>query len=240
LPSAQFSAASHALQHTFIDTHKLYQVGSWVDKDGNHIEMGLHVFFGCYYNLFGIFRRLGIFDSSLRLKEHTHTFINTGGRVGELDFRMNGIGAPFNGVKAFLTSTQLGIGDKIANAVALATSPVVKALFNFDAAMVDVRNLDDVTFSEWFEGQGGSRGSILRLWDPIAYALGFIDCDHISARCMLTIFQLFAVRSEASVLRMLEGSPEDFIHTPILAYLAERNVKVRTAAVVVVHITTIL
>ena len=28
------------------------KVGSWVDKEGNHIEMGLHVFFGCYYNLF--------------------------------------------------------------------------------------------------------------------------------------------------------------------------------------------
>lgn len=46
-----------------------------------------------------------------------------------------------------------------------------------------------MTFSEWFEGKGGSRGSIERLWDPIAYALGFIDCDNISARCMLTIFQ---------------------------------------------------
>ena len=33
------------------------KVGSWVDKDGNHIEMGLHVFFGCYYNLFGILIR---------------------------------------------------------------------------------------------------------------------------------------------------------------------------------------
>lgn len=28
------------------------KVSSWQDKDGNHIEMGLHVFFGCYYNLF--------------------------------------------------------------------------------------------------------------------------------------------------------------------------------------------
>ncbi len=36
---------------------------------------------------------------------------------------------------------------------------------------------------------------------------GFIDCDNISARCMLTIFQLFAVRSEASVLRMCEVRP---------------------------------
>ena len=34
------------------------------------------------------------------------------------------------------------------------------------------------------------------MWDPIAYALGFIDCDQISARCMLTIFMLFAIRTE--------------------------------------------
>lgn len=54
----------------------------------------------------------------------------------------------------------------------------------------DVRALDKITFSEWFEGKGGSRGSISRMWDPVAYALGFIDCDHISARCMLTIFQV--------------------------------------------------
>ncbi|CAM9332312.1 unnamed protein product [Discosporangium mesarthrocarpum] len=204
------------------------KVGSWVDKDGNHIEMGLHVFFGCYYNFFGIFRRLGIFDTSLRLKDHVHQFINKGGIVGGLDFRMGGIGAPFNGLKAFATTDQLGILDKLSNAVALATSPVVKALFSFDAAMEDVRALDNVSFSEWFQGQGGSRGSIERLWDPIAYALGFIDCDHISARCMLTIFQLFGVRSEASVLRMLEGSPEDFIHKPILKYLADRGVAVNT------------
>ena len=67
-----------------------------------------------------------------------------------------------------------------------------------------VRELDDITFTEWFTSFGGSRGSIDRMWDPIAYALGFIDCDHISAQCMLTIFMLFAIRTEASVLRMLE------------------------------------
>lgn len=204
------------------------KVGSWVDKDGNHVEMGLHVFFGCYYNFFGIFRRLGIFDSALRLKVHTHQFVNKGGKLGALDFRMGGIGAPFNGLKAFATTEQLGIYDKLANALALGTSPIVKALLNFDAAMVDVRELDKITFSEWFEGKGGSRGSITRMWDPVAYALGFIDCDHISARCMLTIFQLFAIRSEASVLRMLEGSPDEFIHQPMLKYLGERGVKHHT------------
>lgn len=213
------------------------KVGSWIDKDGNHIEMGLHVFFGCYYNLFGIFRRLGIYESSLRLKQHDHTFINKGGGVAGLDFKLgadkilgdNAFGAATNGIYAFLTSGQLGLGDKLANAIALGNpigSPIVKALFNFDAGMKDVRALDGISFTEWFMGQGGSRGSIERLWDPIAYALGFIDCDNISARCMLTIFQLFACRTEASVLRMCEGSPDTFMHKPIQKYLDDRGVKI--------------
>jgi len=67
------------------------------------------------------------------------------------------------------------------------------------------------------------------MWDPIAYALGFVDCDHISARCMLTIFMLFAIRTEASVLRMLQGSPQSGLHDPILKYLDDRGVKVHTS-----------
>ena len=160
------------------------------------------------------------------MKEHTHTFINTGGSIGELDFRLGGIGAPINGLAAFARTEQLGIADKLANAVALATSPVVRALFDFDGALQDIRNLDNISFSEWFIGKGGSRGSIQRMWDPIAYALGFMDCDNTSARCMLTIFQLFAVRTEASVLRMLEGSPNEYLHKPIVKYLEDRGVKI--------------
>lgn len=75
------------------------KVGSWIDKDGNHLEMGLHVFFGCYYNLFGLMAKVGALDN-LRLKQHTHTFVNEGGRIGELDFRFL-TGAPFNGLKLF-------------------------------------------------------------------------------------------------------------------------------------------
>merc|ERR1711871_1105325 len=201
------------------------KLGSWVDRDGNHVEMGLHVFFGCYYNLFGIMKRVGAFEH-LRLKEHTHTFINEGGRIGELDFRLSGTGAPINGLVSFAFTQQLEIQDKIANAVALATSPVVRALFDFDGALQDIRNLVNISFSDWFISKGGSRGSIDRLWDPICYALGFLDCDNTSARCMLTIFQLFAVRSEASVLRMLEGSPHEYLHKPIVKYLEDRGVKI--------------
>jgi len=200
------------------------KVSSWLDGDGNHIEQGLHVFFGCYYNLFGIMRRTGSFDQ-LRLKEHTHTFINSGGGIGELDFKFP-IGAPISGLNAFLRTEQLGIVDKFHNAVRLGTSPIVRALVDFDGGMDMVRELDDITFTEWFTQLGGSRGSLDRMWDPIAYALGFIDCDTISARAMLTIFMLFAIRTEASVLRMLEGSPQTYLHDPILKYLDDRGVKI--------------
>ncbi|MBD2593948.1 9,9'-di-cis-zeta-carotene desaturase [Nostoc spongiaeforme FACHB-130] len=202
------------------------KVGSWVDGDGNHVEMGLHVFFGCYYQLFELMEKVGAL-SHLRLKEHTHTFINKGGRTGALDFRFF-TGAPFNGLKAFFTTSQLSLQDKLQNAIALGTSPIVRGLIDFDGAMKTIRNLDKISFADWFCRHGGSEGSIKRMWNPIAYALGFIDCENISARCMLTIFQFFAVRSEASVLRMLEGSPEGYLHKPILEYLAARGTKVYT------------
>jgi len=204
------------------------KVSSWKDKDGNHIEMGLHVFFGCYYNLFGIMKRTGSFDTELRIKEHVHTFVNEGGKLGALDFRFP-IGAPVSGLQAFAKTEQLGLEDKFHNALRLGTSPIVRALIDFDGGMDMVRELDDITFTEWFTQLGGSRGSLDRMWDPIAYALGFVDCDNISARCMLTIFMLFAIRTEASVLRMLEGSPQTGLHDPILKYLDDRGVTVNTS-----------
>ncbi len=202
------------------------KVGSWVDGDGNSIEMGLHVFFGCYYNLFDLMRKVGAFEHLL-LKEHTHIFVNRGGVLGALDFRFP-LGAPFNGLKAFFTTSQLSVQDKAMNAIALGTSPIVRGLVDFEGAMKTIRNLDSISFADWFRQQGGSEGSLKRMWNPIAYALGFIDTENISARCMLTIFQFFAAKTEASVLRMLAGSPHEYLHKPIVNYLEARGTKIYT------------
>ncbi len=202
------------------------KVGSWVDPDGNHVEMGLHVFFGCYYNLFALMKKVGAFDDLL-LKEHVHTFINRGGETGSLDFRFP-VGAPLHGLKAFFTTSQLSVQDKIQNAIALGTSPIVRGLIDFDGAMKTIRNLDKVSFADWFRGQGGNQNSLKRLWNPIAYALGFIDTENISARCMLTIFQFFATKTEASMLRMLAGSPNEYLHKPIVEYLEKKGAKIYT------------
>jgi len=199
------------------------KVGSWEDPDGNHIEMGLHVFFFNYANLFALMRKVGAIDNLLP-KDHTHLFVNKGGDLRELDFRFP-IGAPFNGLKAFFTTPQLDWIDKLRNALALGTSPIVLGLVNYEAAMKVIRDLDRISFQDWFVGHGGSPRSIERMWNPIAYALGFIDCEAISARCMLTIFMMFASKTEASKLNLLKGSPHRWLTGPILDYIQQRGAK---------------
>ncbi len=199
------------------------KVGSWVDEGGNHIEMGLHVFFFNYANLFALLRKVGALDNLLP-KDHTHLFVNTGGDLRELDFRFP-IGAPFNGLKAFFTTPQLDWIDKLRNALALGTSPIVRGLVDYEGAMAVIRDLDRISFKAWFTGHGGSERSLKRLWDPISYALGFIDCEAISARCMLTIFLMFATKTEASKLNLLKGSPHRWLTGPILDYITARGAR---------------
>ena len=202
------------------------KVSSWVDPDGNHIEMGLHVFFFNYANLFSLMHKVGAFENLLP-KDHTHTFINRGGRLGKLDFHFP-IGAPVNGLKAFFTTSQLSWKDKLQNAIALGTSPLVRGILDYEGAMKTIRALDSVSFADWFRRHGGSNGSLKRLWDPIAYALGFISTENISARCMLTVFQMFAAKTEASKLNLLKGSPAEYLHRPIVNYLEAHGAKIHT------------
>jgi zeta-carotene desaturase len=188
--------------------------------------MGLHVFFNNYYNLFALMNRLGAGEVFLP-KEHVHNFINSGGEVGKLDFQFL-LGAPFHGLKAFFTTAQLTIVDKLRNALALGTSPIVPGLVSYETAMKMIRDLDRVSFADWFRSHGGNNHSLRRMWDPIALALGFIDTENISARCMLTIFLMFATKTEASRLNMLAGSPEEYLHKPIVNYLTTKGVKIHT------------
>jgi zeta-carotene desaturase len=48
-------------------------------------------------------------------------------------------GAPISGLQAFAGTEQLGLADKFHNAVRLGTSPIVRALFDFDGGMDMVR-----------------------------------------------------------------------------------------------------
>ena len=179
---------------------------------------------------FGRILRLGFGTTDRRVPAGQHRSTGASpirrhlGDLRELDFRFP-IGAPFNGLKAFFTTPQLSWIDKLRNALALGTSPIVRGLVDYEGAMRTIRALDSVSFQDWFVGHGGSPESIRRMWNPIAYALGFIDCEAISARCMLTIFMMFAAKTEASKLNLLKGSPHRWLTGPILDYIQQRGGK---------------
>ncbi|KAL0425377.1 UNVERIFIED_CONTAM: Zeta-carotene desaturase, chloroplastic/chromoplastic [Sesamum radiatum] len=205
------------------------KVGSYVDKQGNHIEMGLHVFFGCYNNLFRLMKKVGA-DKNLIVKDHIHSFVNKGGHIGELNFRFP-VGAPLHGIRAFLMTNQLKVLAILHVPAVFMTLRIIQRTCIFpEYPIFSVMEVVDLTYDIARNAValalvqlGGTRTSIQRLWDPVAYALGFIDCDNISARCMLTIFTLFATKTEASLLRMLKGSPDVYLSGPIRKYIMDKG-----------------
>ena len=104
--------------------------------------------------------------------------------------------------------------DKARNALALALSPVVKALvdsvrmisyflvcFNINPcsykllSYLKLHFFLQISFSDWFLSKGGTRTSIQRMWDPVAYAL----------------------------LRMLKGSPDVYLSAPIRKHITDKG-----------------
>ncbi|KAJ6760050.1 ZETA-CAROTENE DESATURASE CHLOROPLASTIC/CHROMOPLASTIC [Salix purpurea] len=71
---------------------------------------------------------------------------------------------------------------------------LVRALIDPDGALRDIRDLDSISFSDWFLSKGGTRMSIQRMWDPVAYALG-----------------------------MLKGSPDVYLSGPIRKYIEDKG-----------------
>ena len=78
--------------------------------------------------------------------------------------------------------------DKLRNALALGTSPIVRGLVDYEGAMKIIRDLDKISFKEWFLNHGGSIRSLERMWDPIAYALGFINCQRYFSKMHVNYF----------------------------------------------------
>ena len=97
-----------------------------------------------------------------------------------------------------------------ANSLALGTSPVVRALIDPEGGMEAVRNLDNVSFADWFRSHGGSQGSIDMMWDPIgAFHLALATALFGPPRFSLlhvqgTPFSCFSGRASSAGCRVIQ------------------------------------
>ena len=93
--------------------------------------------------------------------------------------------------------------DKLRNAIALGTSPIVRGLVDYEGAMQIIRELDSVSFQSWFLNHGGSLKSIERMWNPIYRFVhwdggGIDSCSHSS-----TFFKNEEIAGEQNSAKLL-------------------------------------
>ncbi len=194
------------------------KVSSWVE-DGNTVESGLHIFFGCYTELLEMTKRVDAYRN-IRWKEHTIHVARPGGRTSR--FRFPAVPAPFNGIMAFTSGDLLTWREKLTNALALVRPWVLP--------LEKVAKWDDRTYAEWHRGYGIAEGVLAKWWNPIALSMGFLPADEMSARPMTTVFHHFSRKADASRVGFLDGPPSERLHRPFAEYIEARGGEIRTGA----------
>lgn len=138
------------------------KVASFKDKDGNHIEMGLHVFFGCYFNLFRLMAKCGVLNNLL-LKVNVYLVGDSKAFLEHAFFRNTHHVYSFSNMRSFMN------GCPVLHQHAACPQEHVHTFINKDG---DVRGLDfrfflgDTKIGAPFhgtavsEGAGGKKGAL--------------------------------------------------------------------------------
>ncbi len=188
------------------------KVSSWNDQDGDPIESGLHIFFGCYKKLFPFLKRVGAYQH-INWKEHTILVAQANGKTHRLHFP--NIPAPFSGIVAFSWNKLFTLSEKLTNIPGLFVVYVRGLGYN--------KKLDRFSYAQWHKRRWMQQSVVDKLWNAISLSTGFIGADEMSARPMTTVFHYFARSTNASKLGFLNGTPERQIFEPIRHYLEERG-----------------
>ncbi len=188
------------------------KVSSWQDAQGDSIESGVHIFFGCYKQLLPFLKRVGAYKN-IKWKEHTILMARPQGQTARLHFP--NLPAPFSGIVAFSNNDLFTWQEKLTN---------VGGLFILYIRGLDfIKKLDKYSYADWHRKRGMRQSVIDKLWNAISLSTGFLPAEEMSARPMATVFHYFARSTRASELGFLDTSPAEGIFEPIRAYLTLRG-----------------
>jgi len=198
------------------------KVAAWQDPDGDWYETGLHIFFGAYPNLLGLFEELGIADR-LQWKAHSMIFNRPEqpGTYSRFDFP--NLPAPLNGIVAILRNRHmLSWREKIRFGLGLL--PAILRGQSYVEAM------DAYTWSEWMQRQRMPQRVEREVFVAMAKALNFINPNEISATVLLTALNRFLQQKTGSQMAFLDGPPTERLCQPLVDYITARGGEVRLNA----------
>ncbi len=193
------------------------KVSSWQDAQGDSIESGVHIFFGCYKQLLPFLKRVGAYNN-IKWKEHTILMARPGGQTVRLHFP--NIPAPFSGIIAFSNNRLFTLPEKLTNMWGL--------FILYIRGLSFIKGLDKYSYSDWHHKRGMRQSVIDKLWNAISLSTGFLPAAEMSARPMTTVFHYFARSTRASELGFLDTTPEEGIFKPLRRHLEKAGGRIQT------------
>ncbi|NTW51907.1 MAG: NAD(P)-binding protein [Chlorobiaceae bacterium] len=188
------------------------KVSAWKDEDGDWIESGTHCFFGAYGVLYDLMKEIKTYHAVL-WKEHQLTYTLEGGK--SFTFDTWDLPSPLHLLPAIVKNGYFSFGEMAAFSRSLIPLALKKDKYP--------PTQDHLTFARWAEQRRFGYRLMDKMFRPMALALKFIPPEEISAKIILDVTETFYRIPKASCMGFLKGSPQEYLHQPLLDYSQNRG-----------------
>jgi 15-cis-phytoene desaturase len=197
------------------------KVSAWKDEEGDWIESGTHCFFGAYGVLYDLMKEIGTYHA-VNWKEHRLTYTLEGG--GRFTFDTWDLPSPLHLLPAIVRNGYFTFGEM----AAFSKSLIPLALKREKYAPTQ----DHLTFAQWAEERRFGMRLMDKMFRPMALALKFIPPEEISAKIILDVTETFYRIPDASCMGFLKGSPQEYLHDPLVDYCTKRGAQFQNGSTV--------
>jgi 15-cis-phytoene desaturase len=188
------------------------KVSAWIDEEGDWIESGTHCFFGAYSVLYDLMREIKT-DHAVGWKDHQLTYTLAGGE--RFTFNTWDLPSPLHLLPAIIKNGYFTLGEM----AAFSRSLIPLALKKDKSPPTQ----DHLTFAEWAKEKKFGNRLMEKMFRPMALALKFIPPEEISAKIILDVTETFYRIPDASRMGFLKGSPQEYLHQPLIDYSASKG-----------------
>ena len=188
------------------------KVSAWKDHEGDWVESGTHCFFGAYDVLYDLMKEIGTYESVL-WKEHRLTYTLDGGH--SFTFDTWELPSPLHLLPAIVKNGYFKFGEMASFSKSLIPLALKKDKYP--------PTQDHLTFAQWAEQRKFGKRLMDKMFRPMALALKFIPPEVISAKIILDVTETFYRIPESSCMGFLKGSPQEYLHQPLVDYSTKRG-----------------
>ncbi|HEV3041388.1 MAG TPA: hydroxysqualene dehydroxylase HpnE [Candidatus Angelobacter sp.] len=179
---------------------------------GEIVDNCQHVLLGCCTNLIHFYDQLGVSDKIRWFNDLT--FIEPGGRASHLSSWL--LPAPLHNLPAFLRSSSLSSGDKLAIARALAAMMPMRSI-------PDDSSDSDENFLQWLRRHGQTERAIDRFWKVVLVSALNEDLERTSVRYALQVFRESFLKSAEAGRMGVPSIPLSELYGHAVDYIRARG-----------------